>query len=149
MADGANHWRGRGSRGPLMNLPRDERLLGWSKEEELQQERRHRRRSLCVCVCLPLQQRGCVGGNKLSHCREVCSSKAHLPICTRAMPEGCRVRGQEVPLQSTQITYPLQSINWLLSLLPTLTIQFLYPTDSNVKQHHTGLQYIWLSDKVI
>ena len=60
---------------------------------------------------------GARGGNKLSHCRKVCSSKSHLPTCTRAMPEGCRVKGQDVPLQSAQITYPLQSINRLLSLL--------------------------------
>lgn len=78
-------------------------------------------------VCLGLQRRrrrgggqgqgGGGGGNKLSHCRKVCSSKSHLPTCTRAMPEGCRVKGQDVPLQSAQITYPLQSINRLLSLL--------------------------------
>lgn len=93
---------------------------------------------------VPLQECECVGGNKLSHCREVCSSKAHLPTCTRAMPEGCRVRGQGVPLQSAQITYPLQSINWLL--LRTLTIQFLYPIDSYVELNHTDLQYIWFDN---
>lgn len=95
---------------------------------------------------VPLQECECVGGNKLSHCREVWSSKAHLPACTRAMPEACRVRGQDVPPQSAQITYPLQSINWLL--LGTLTIQYLYPIESYVELNHTGLPNIWFDNLI-
>lgn len=45
-----------------------------------------------VCVC--------VGGNKLSHCKKVCRSKSHLPTCTRAMPQGRRVRGQDTPFRA-------------------------------------------------
>lgn len=114
-----------------MNLPRDQRSeLGWSEEEVPQQERRRSFLVLGVFVCACILRRGGLGGvrggrgNKLSHCRKVCSSKSHLPARTRAMPEGCEVRGQDVPLQGAQITYPLQSINWLLSVLHTPTILF-------------------------
>lgn len=104
------------------------------------------RGGVCVLgsVCVHAEGGGWVGGggNKLSHYRKVCSSKSHLPTCTRAMPEGCRVKVQDVPLQSTQITYPLQSINWLLSLLQTLTTLFLFSIDSTVELHHIDLQHI-------
>lgn len=65
------------------------------------------------------------GSNKLSHCRKVCSCKSHLPVGTRAMPEGYRVKGRSVALQNTQITYQPQSIKRLLSLLQTPATVFL------------------------
>lgn len=82
------------------------------------------RQRVCVQGGVGLVLWGC-GANKLSQCRKVCSSKSHLPMGKRAMPKGCGVKGQSVALQNTQITYQLQSINWLLSLLQTPTIVFL------------------------
>lgn len=121
---------GGGAGGPLMNLPRETEIAGVERGggaatgEEATEEG-----FVCLGLCVCRGERGRVGvwgGNKLSHCRKVCSSKSHLPTCTRAMPEGRRVKGRDIPLQSAQITYPLQSINRLLSLLQTLTILFLF-----------------------
>lgn len=80
----------------------------------------------------------------MSHCRKVCSSKSHLPACTRAMPWGCEVKGRDVPLQSAQITYLIQSIKRLLSLLQTLAILLFFSIDLFEGLHHSGLQSVFM-----
>jgi len=121
VVDGASHRRGRIRGPPLMNLPRDERLcvcvcvwLGVKKRRR----RRNRREAELVCVRGSARGRGGAeggmggGGNKLSHCRKVCSSKSHLPTCTRAVPEGCRgQRARRPPAErSDRVSAPVNKL---------------------------------------
>lgn len=75
---------------------------------------------VCLCVC-----GGAGVGGGVTSCHTTGKSARPSHICQHGeggMPEGHRVRGHGGPLQSAQITYPVESITWLLSLFQTLTI---------------------------
>lgn len=96
---GAERWlmvpiigEGGGAGAPLMNLPRDERLWGWSEEEELQQERRYQRWGLRVWVCAC---RGGGGQGGVTSCHTAGKSAPVSHICQRAPGPCLRAAGSK------------------------------------------------------